>query len=55
MHCMTVLLAEGGMGLGTIWGREKTAEMLAQAGFTAIDMKQLPHDIMNDYYVIRKG
>ena len=55
MHCMTVSLAEGGMGLGTMWGREKAGEMLAQAGFTSIDMKELPHDIMNDYYVIRKG
>ncbi|WP_204150084.1 class I SAM-dependent methyltransferase [Leptolyngbya sp. CCY15150] len=55
MHCMTVSLAEGGMGLGTMWGREKAAEMLAQAGFTAIEMKALPHDVMNDYYVIRKG
>ncbi|MGF1567711.1 MAG: class I SAM-dependent methyltransferase [Nodosilinea sp.] len=55
MHCMTVSLAEGGMGLGTMWGREKAHEMLTQAGFTAIEMKELPHDIMNDYYVMRKG
>ncbi len=55
MHCMTVSLAEGGMGLGTMWGREKAAEMLSEAGFTAVEMKEVPHDIMNDYYVIRKG
>ena len=55
LHCMTVSLAEGGMGLGTMWGREKASEMLAQAGFRSIARKELPHDIMNDYYVIRKG
>ena len=55
MHCMTVSLAEGGMGLGTMWGREKALEMLKDAGFTSIKMKELPHDIMNDYYLLRKG
>ena len=55
MHCMTVSLAAGGMGLGTMWGREKALEMLNEAGFVSIEMKELPHDIMNDYYLLRKG
>jgi 2-polyprenyl-3-methyl-5-hydroxy-6-metoxy-1,4-benzoquinol methylase len=55
MHCMTVSLAAGGMGLGTMWGREQAMEMLQAAGFQSIEIKELPHDIMNDYYVIRKG
>ncbi|MCG8361736.1 MAG: class I SAM-dependent methyltransferase [Pseudanabaenales cyanobacterium] len=55
MHCMTVSLAEGGMGLGTMWGREKALAMLKEAGFVSIEMKELPHDIMNDYYLLRKG
>ncbi len=54
MHCMTVSLAEGGMGLGTMWGRQQARTMLNAAGFQQIEMKELPHDIMNDYYVIRK-
>ncbi|MGB7442796.1 MAG: class I SAM-dependent methyltransferase [Coleofasciculaceae cyanobacterium] len=54
MHCMTVSLAEGGMGLGTMWGQEKALEMLKDAGFSQIEINQLPHDITNDYYVIRK-
>ncbi len=54
MHCMTVSLAEGGMGLGTMWGREKASEMLAEAGFTSVELRELPHDIMNDYYLVRK-
>ena len=28
MHCMTVSLADGGMGLGTMWGEQKALEML---------------------------
>jgi 2-polyprenyl-3-methyl-5-hydroxy-6-metoxy-1,4-benzoquinol methylase len=54
MHCMTVSLAQGGMGLGTMWGRERAQEMLRAAGFTDIELHSLPHDIQNDYYVIRK-
>lgn len=55
MHCMTVSLAAGGMGLGTMWGREKALAMLKEAGFVSIERKELPHDIMNDYYLLRKG
>lgn len=54
MHCMTVSLAAGGMGLGTVWGQEKALEMLKEAGFASIEVSQLSHDIMNDYYIIRK-
>lgn len=55
MHCMTVSLAAGGLGLGTMWGRETALQMLQEAGFQHIDRQELPHDPMNDYYVIRKG
>jgi SAM-dependent methyltransferase len=55
MHCMTVSLALDGEGLGTMWGQEKAREMLAEAGFTRVEMKQLPHDIQNYYYVATKN
>ncbi len=51
MHCMTVSLAHGGAGLGTVWGEELAVEMLGDAGFRGIAVKQLPHDIMNNWYV----
>lgn len=54
MHCTSVSLAQGGEGLGTMWGREKAEELLREAGFEAIEVHQLPHDFQNDYYVIRK-
>ena len=51
MHCMTVSLAQGGVGLGAMWGREMAQKLLNEAGFTNISIQQLPHDIMNDYYI----
>jgi 2-polyprenyl-3-methyl-5-hydroxy-6-metoxy-1,4-benzoquinol methylase len=54
MHCMTVSLAQGGMGLGTMWGREKAMEMLGEAGFKNIEIKNFEHDFQNDYYIIKK-
>lgn len=53
MHCMTVSLAQGGEGLGTMWGREKAREYFDKAGFSSIEVHQLPHDTQNDYWVIR--
>lgn len=55
MHCMTVSLALGGEGLGAMWGEEKASEMLTAAGFESIEVRQLPHDFMNNFYVARKG
>lgn len=55
MHCMTVSLAAGGMGLGTMWGQEKALQMLGEAGFSRVEIKRLAHDIVNDYYVVRKS
>jgi SAM-dependent methyltransferase len=54
MHCMTVSLAQGGEGLGAMWGVEKTLEYLARAGFRSVDVKKLPHDIQNNWYVVQK-
>jgi 2-polyprenyl-3-methyl-5-hydroxy-6-metoxy-1,4-benzoquinol methylase len=55
MHCMTVSLAQGGEGLGAMWGEEKARQYLQTAGFRSIETNQMPHDIQNNWYVIRKG
>ncbi|WP_275288312.1 class I SAM-dependent methyltransferase [Halomonas elongata] len=52
-HCMTVSLAQGGEGLGTMWGRERALAYLEEAGFRDIHVHQLEHDIQNDYFVCR--
>ena len=54
MHCMTVSLAQGGEGLGAMWGEEKTREYLQQAGFSSITTHRLAHDIQNNWYVVTK-
>ena len=54
LHCMTVSLAQGGEGLGAMWGEEKTREYLTQAGFRSIAKHELAHDIQNNWYVVRK-
>ncbi len=54
MHCMTVSLAQGGEGLGAMWGEEKTRDYLRQAEFRTVETHRLAHDIQNNWYVIRK-
>jgi SAM-dependent methyltransferase len=54
MHCMTVSLAQGGEGLGAMWGREVAEKYLESAGFRQIEVKRLDHDPQNDYYIVRK-
>lgn len=54
LHCMTVSLAQGGEGLGAMWGEEKTREYLRRAGFGSVEKHELAHDIQNNWYVARK-
>lgn len=54
-HCMTVSLAQGGAGLGTMWGEELARDMLAEAGFGDVQVERLEGDILNLYYVCRPG
>lgn len=53
MHCMTVSLAQGGEGLGAMWGREKALAYFREAGFRNIDVHELEHDFQNYWYVCR--
>ena len=54
MHCMTVSLAQGGAGLGTVWGEELAVQMLGDAGFSNVEVKRVDGDVVNNYYVARK-
>lgn len=55
MHCMSVSLAQGGEGLGAMWGRETALSLLTEAGFRTVEVHQLDHDVQNDYFVSRKS
>jgi 2-polyprenyl-3-methyl-5-hydroxy-6-metoxy-1,4-benzoquinol methylase len=51
MHCMTVSLASGGDGLGTMWGEETALRMLAEANFHPVTTHRIDGDIQNNYYI----
>ena len=51
MHCMSVSLAQGGPGLGAMWGRDLARSMLRDAGFAEVDVRESPHDPLNFYYL----
>ncbi|WP_269539537.1 class I SAM-dependent methyltransferase [Cerasicoccus fimbriatus] len=53
MHCMTVSLAQGGMGLGAAWGVQKAQSMLTEAGFDQVDIHRFEHDIQNAYFLMQ--
>jgi ubiquinone/menaquinone biosynthesis C-methylase UbiE len=52
-HCMTVSLAQGGAGLGAMWGEQLAVRMLGEAGFGDVAVRRVEGDILNNYYVAR--
>lgn len=55
MHCMTVSLSAGGAGLGAMWGQGLATQMLGEAGFVEVDVRELDHDPINLYFVARRS
>ena len=53
LHCMTVSLAQEGKGLGAMWGKELATQILKEAGFSSVEVKELPHDPINYYYLTK--
>jgi 2-polyprenyl-3-methyl-5-hydroxy-6-metoxy-1,4-benzoquinol methylase len=51
MHCLTVSLAQGGEGLGAMWGEQKAIELLGEAGFEDITVNEVEGDVFNNYYI----
>jgi len=54
MHCMPVGLADGGTGLGMMWGREKAVSMLQNAGFSEVAVEEIPEDPFNLHFFCKK-
>ena len=56
VHALHDCLARlDGMGLGTMWGEELALAMLGEAGFAVAEKLDVDDDIVNNYYVARKG
>lgn len=53
MHCMTVSLAQDGLGLGAAWGVQRAEQMLQDAGFDDVRIHRFDHDIQNAYFVMQ--
>jgi SAM-dependent methyltransferase len=54
LHCMTVSLAHGGAGIGTVFGEQLALQMLTEAGFVDIEVHSAPGDPGDAVYVSRK-
>jgi 2-polyprenyl-3-methyl-5-hydroxy-6-metoxy-1,4-benzoquinol methylase len=54
MHCMSVSLGLNGTGLGTMWGEQQARHMLAQAGFSRVEIHRIQGDSFNSYYIAQK-
>lgn len=55
LHCTTVSLANGGAGLGAMWGAETARRMLEAAGLGKIETRSLPHDPINLYFLAQRS
>lgn len=54
LHCMTVSLAHGGVGLGTVWGEQRARQALADAGFVDVVAHPAPGDPLDALFVSRR-
>jgi hypothetical protein len=52
MHCMTVSLADGGIGLGVVVGEQTVRRLAADAGFRSCDVLTVEHP-QHRVYVLR--
>ena len=54
LHCMTVSLAHGGAGIGTVFAEGLALELLAEAGFTSVEVQVAPGDPSDAIYLARR-
>jgi ubiquinone/menaquinone biosynthesis C-methylase UbiE len=55
MHCMPVGLVGGGAGLGMMWGRQRALQMLHEAGFSSVEVLDIPDDPFNWHFLCKKS
>jgi SAM-dependent methyltransferase len=54
LHCLTVSLAHGGTGLGTVWGHQRAHQLLEDVGFVDIAVHDAPGDPLDSIFVATK-
>jgi hypothetical protein len=55
LHCMTVSLAHGGAGIGTVFGEQRARKLLSDAGFAEPDVQPAPGTPFDAVYLTRKS
>ena len=55
LHCLTVSLAHGGAGIGTVFGEQLASRMLASAGFAEPQVRPAPGNPLAAVYVTTKA
>ena len=55
LYCMTTSLAQGGEGVGTMWGEQMARGYLQEAGFTAVEVKQMEGDPLHSYFIAQSS
>ena len=53
LHCLTVSLAHGGAGIGTVFGEQRARQLLTDAGFTGIQVHPAPAHPFGAVYLAR--
>jgi len=53
LHCMTVSLAHGGEGLGTVMGESKARELATEAGFSNFTKLQIDNPF-NQFFALKR-
>lgn len=54
LHCLTISSAHGGAGLGTAWGEQLACQMLREAGFGDVTVREVPDEPINALFVATK-
>jgi SAM-dependent methyltransferase len=52
-HCLPLSLHRGGIAPGGMWGRERYAEALREAGFSHVEIVSAASDPLNDIFIAR--
>jgi SAM-dependent methyltransferase len=55
LACTPMSLAHGGEGLGLTWGEQLARRKLAEAGFRKVEVRQVPGDILFNYFIATTG
>ncbi len=53
LHCMTQSLAEGGLGLGAAWGRQRAETMALEAGFSSFEPVEPISNAFATFYLLK--